>query len=1217
MANPSNLYAEKIFSEHPLALWALDDQADYISLIDNTKRHLESWTITGATVTNNTTVVDEPFTSSPVTKIVGNVPTSQYGQVKLVSPDIKRFSDLDADIETFSIGTYVYAATDSITSTNSVVSYEIGYEYTDSVSGSIVENVTKYQVSVTDKWLLISDTFKNAKIGIDSSYFRIVIKINYFNIGSISGAYTFYANGISIGQLSEEFLATSLGNTTSPLPQPISSISSSLSAIPAKAYGLDEYQGYYLSDGKKLFAKNSGVPLVYGASNATIIYPNSNGQHPSLIVPSHGFLNNSGKYNDYTVEFWIKLENLSSDPRRIFGPILESSITESGNISGIYSDGIYVDGPFVKIKVGDNIGSHFIGDWSRPMLFDFKIGDGLAGLMVNGEQVISMPINLSGISFPDEQSISLNYGTQNQNWLGFYAYEDIPQIQIDCLAIYGYQASSILAKRRFAYGQAVEFPEGSNTAYGGTSVFIDYPFANYTSNYSYPELGNFNSGISDNSVISSTSLSTPKYSLPSVFFSDPTKTIDLWNQENEALSTTAGVNCVSFLEDNGYIFFDKLNILREDVKAIYGIFKAYEYPTTKKTLIKIQNRVTGDYLVSSIIDNKVVYEINIDDVTSTLYTEGDFVIGDMIFSGIDIDSITSFYGGDVASLFGNKNQLMVIIAGNQDFTNCFTGQIHKIGFSTKRNLKPIKKYFNSVFSGTQSYDAGSSYYGSLASFWNETVDGGDTAASFVASELYSHVASYTLIPKSNLGVLKLDIDVNSYWEDYVPLSFLSQYTTDDFGNKYYDLDFIQFNIGYPALPVYAGDTYDTNYSMVRSYITFKYDSSSVLNFEDHYKYSVPAQKNNVLQPGANKYIVGQDDSDNPIYDDFYNTKYEVVDGMIIYPPSGIDTSKLLMSLHLVINTTGTGDDQIQIKTIQFASEAFNGSTPNPIGTRFGNNIYPYRKYGSYYDYKGRVPYRIYKGSTPYLYLTRNSGIERVGPSNSYVTSGLEIPINENLSQEYKVIAMQMALRFNKESFPATPTEVFELESKESTIKFFVVANDFSGKRGRIYAVNSVTGQVENGMAFYLNGKIVREPVISLNEWSFIGIGFQKSMDLNGYSGAMRVSGEVLINIVSIYKSTNLQEIQKSLYRTWSSVRESTVIGPLDWVYWKTNAPYNWNGVLVVASLDYYGIDPSTVYKAYTGTNKIVIDDSRQIKINSYEYSIYSYGSTVAKIINAV
>ena len=50
MSNPSNLYAEKIFSEHPLVLWALDDEADYISLISEQQRDIESqWVVNGGT----------------------------------------------------------------------------------------------------------------------------------------------------------------------------------------------------------------------------------------------------------------------------------------------------------------------------------------------------------------------------------------------------------------------------------------------------------------------------------------------------------------------------------------------------------------------------------------------------------------------------------------------------------------------------------------------------------------------------------------------------------------------------------------------------------------------------------------------------------------------------------------------------------------------------------------------------------------------------------------------------------------------------------------------------------------------------------------------------------------------------------------------------------------------------------------------------------------
>ena len=51
MTNPSNLYAEKIYAEHPLVLWALDDKVDYIGLISEAQRNLTTlWTPTNATL---------------------------------------------------------------------------------------------------------------------------------------------------------------------------------------------------------------------------------------------------------------------------------------------------------------------------------------------------------------------------------------------------------------------------------------------------------------------------------------------------------------------------------------------------------------------------------------------------------------------------------------------------------------------------------------------------------------------------------------------------------------------------------------------------------------------------------------------------------------------------------------------------------------------------------------------------------------------------------------------------------------------------------------------------------------------------------------------------------------------------------------------------------------------------------------------------------------
>jgi hypothetical protein len=56
---------------------------------------------------------------------------------------------------------------------------------------------------------------------------------------------------------------------------------------------------------------------------------------------------------------------------------------------------------------------------------------------------------------------------------------------------------------------------------------------------------------------------------------------------------------------------------------------------------------------------------------------------------------------------------------------------------------------------------------------------------------------------------------------------------------------------------------------------------------------------------------------------------------------------------------------------------------------------------------------------------------------------------------------------------------------------------------------------------------------------------------------------------------------------------------LDWEYW--NPTYNWQGVLVLATTSYYGVDPSDIYNSYVGTNKFIVDDTRLLRLNSYGY----------------
>jgi hypothetical protein len=166
----------------------------------------------------------------------------------------------------------------------------------------------------------------------------------------------------------------------------------------------------------------------------------------------------------------------------------------------------------------------------------------------------------------------------------------------------------------------------------------------------------------------------------------------------------------------------------------------------------------------------------------------------------------------------------------------------------------------------------------------------------------------------------------------------------------------------------------------------------------------------------------------------------------------------------------------------------------------------------------------------------------------------------------------------------------------------MVATHPSGKRAKIYAINS-RGQLENGISFYLNGKLVRDPTITVQEWSMLGIRFANTQDFTEYEGAFRMNGPLTFNNISYYKSTNLQEVQNIVERPWFKVEKAGSL-TLDWNYWNA-VPYLWQEVLVISTTSYYGVDPSDIYKVYTGTNKIIIDDSVETRFGDYAYKLYN------------
>jgi hypothetical protein len=1213
MSSPSNLYAEKIFAEHPIAMWSLDESVDYVSLISENDRDFDNWTIVGGE-SSSVTLSKKPFDS--VVNLVSATLLSQgqVGTTQMIGPSISR-SSLNFDIGTFSISTYVYSKTEYVTGFN------LGYRYLDPTSNTFVKVVELFDIPEANKWTLISETFK---IPDEETDFEIFLEFVYLG-GDTSSE--FMINGTTFGQRSEEFNATSLGVQPSTIPANIPISSPYNVGVLASAYGEQDKDGYYLSGTNTLMAKNSGIPMVYGASSVTILYPNNN--QPSLILPSMGFLNDSGRYKQFTAEFWMRVVSDTVVPKRVFGPLTSQ-------------DGLYVDGPFLKLVIGKNIGSHYVGEWARPMLVDIRYSATSASLLINGEQVVGLTLDDS-IVFP-EQIVA----GKSQEWLGFYAYEDVSPIEIDAVAIYSYEVPSVVSKRRWVYGQGVKYPENIEKAYSGTSVVVDYGFAQYSKNQNYPAMSSFSDAIVSNLSTVGKAITAPNYSLPEVIF-QTNKTLGSWysdlasvqNEDDRFVTFKTGQTI-----EPGYILFNNINMLVDDTAAIYGIFKIKDsLPTSEQVLMLFEDQVTLNTFTIAMTNNNIEYRLKYGSTETVVYeawgtdSSDGTIVGDMFTVGFHIDKMTQAFGGNLLTFFGNKSQISLYIGGDKTFTKTFAGNIYTVAFCNDRNFSKIESLFGerglpldyeNVF---DLYQSASFIDGGLynTTLWEYVLDGG-SPNDFITSYTIDHTPSYGLIFKEYLDTSYLDIAIDGYWEDYIPMRYFAKYVNDDKGKPYYDVDFVQVNIDYPAPSMfyeeettsswtyeqlqaaYDGKTYellsnhlytgyddytdlmeksvkiynyDTSLSHVRTYITFQYLDAGVSQAQSYFTSTAPAPKNNVIVPGS----------------DWMTTKYEIVNNAIVYLPKNVNVADIAIVTHIEVDLDGINTNPVAIKKLEYAAQSMSQTSPAKVGSRFGVPLYPFKKSGVYYDYKNSNPFSIYKGSTPYLYLNRYSGIEVRGDVSNEDFRGLYIPVNEFKSDNYKVIAMQAAVRYDQDFFSYGDTQIFEIQDKLSnTIKFYMTPIDRDGKRAKIYAINAKTGSFENGIGFYVNGKIVKDPIITVKEWMMLGISFGNTLEFSNYVGGIRLVGPLLFNNISFYQSTNLQEVSSVAKRPWLKVKQNGIV-PLDWFFW--NVPtYNWNRVLVLSDITYYGVDPQDLFKAFTGTNKFISGDNITFRLKNYKYRTY-------------
>lgn len=237
-------------------------------------------------------------------------------------------------------------------------------------------------------------------------------------------------------------------------------------------------------------------------------------------------------------------------------------------------------------------------------------------------------------------------------------------------------------------------------------------------------------------------------------------------------------------------------------------------------------------------------------------------------------------------------------------------------------------------------------------------------------------------------------------------------------------------------------------------------------------------------------------------------------------------------------------------------------------------------------------------------MTKKTGIEKVGDYDPLINRGFLINVNDKAAAEYRVIATQMFLYYNKDAFDKDAVKIFEIQSSYGYIKVYIEPIVSDRKRARIYAIDANTGTELSAIAFYINGNLVHTPVINVNEWTALGVRFAQPVVFDNYVGAIRFTGPILVNNISYYESSSLQEVERSSVRLWDAL----FAGDLDWQAWLdlVNAlgqNYKWRDVLVIASTIYSGIDPSDIYKSYTGTNKILTADNSVLGIGKPSYKV--------------
>lgn len=910
------------------------------------------------------------------------------------------------------------------------------------------------------------------------------------------------------------------------------------------------------------------APIVFGSDYSVFL----SGSNSTITIPSKGIFTYNGRYNSNTLEFWTKVDKPYLGKRKIVGAY---STNDDGN-------GLYVNQTSFVLQIGEKSGTAYIKDFNRPFLIQIVNTANSSKLIVNGEDLISLSLSDTDLNtLTDTEFLSFGQGTY------------------DCISTYTYQVDTVQALRRFGFGHGVSFPDNIVRNFNGKSVVIDYSKSKYAVNYNYTSGAGWKQSKTDNLVVENNYISNFQYEKPTL--NSDTKTIT--DLENTISGTTFNLKSGTMSTAISNLQIEKLNMMTQQTKGFYihGYY-SNALPTLDEVLFKIVNKNNSNEYFSIVVNSSTIsyrikyqssdeYEILSENSNNLVYNSPNF----NFIIGIDIDAFATYCmtqnqqgrGTDVKNFFANQSDLIAYIGGDSNLTISKTcsANIYSVKFLTDENLSKRSSLVSA--SGTFTYPVDIS---------NVLTTSASLANSIVGSYEVKPYQDYLNL--ASVGY-RLGVFSNGYWKNAIPLSQFCKVEND----TVYPYNFIQFNIDYESSllekTISSKNYFDTNSyenSNVKTYITFEPVSNS---------YKEDSTFTTTLEPSSDRTVIPGVS--------WETTKYEIVDGFVIYPPTGIDIREYNLVIHIDFNVADTENNSITIQKMQLSSQAYNQNSIKTIGTKYGTELIPYtyNTSTSTYDYNGYNPFLISKRENPYTYMGRESGIRLVGFDTTVANTvrGIRIPINQTAN----ISMMQLSIFYNAEldtssspfyaKFPNSSEKVFEIKAQNKTVEV-VLTRTGNGNTATISA--SLNGVADNQVFYFINGKHDNVPTITTNRWYTLGIFFKEPLIFDP-SGEFNLIGGISIDNLSYYQFKFAAGTWNDLTSlTWNSITPYTWNFIIDNSYWLNNlinwnttwnsiTPYTWSIINNSSSwenvLGPTSISSKNMYSMFTGTNRIIGETS--------------------------